>query len=296
MTEMTEKEYHKRPELNSSKLAAFYQGPDYALMEVVPKPAWEFGHVFETYVQSQAEGSTVFNDRYFVGKGLKGSIPEKLLKAINEGAFLEDVYVFTDKGKRNLRQDRLHAWLDAQLANIGKSPVSVDDFERAKRMTDNLFKTPFRGQKVRDFLERARWQVPFFWRGQGIEKRGLADILIEENGEVELLADLKSTASPREFRNAARDRLWTQALHYREGISSCFGDSGPMVFIPVVNTEPWVAIEPLSLHYKDQFAKNEDVELLMRLKYQNLCEDYRMWELSGKPARGYIDMKVNVWA
>lgn len=297
---MTEAEYHKRPELNSSKLAAFYAGPDYALMEVIPKPTWEFGHVFETFVQGQAEGSTIFDDRYFVGRGLKGSIPEVLLYAINSGADLSDLYVYTAKGALNKTKQRLHTWLDAQKENIGKMPVSVDDFERAQRMTENLFKTPFQGRKIRDFFERAKWQVPIFWKAQGIEKRALIDLLVEENDVVELIGDLKSTASIGKFIGAARDRLWIQDLHYTEGIQS--KDSGcvelwdTLYFFPVINVEPWVAIEPLMLSYKDQYAKGENAAELMKQKYQNLCEDYRMWELAGKPARGYVDIgKVSVW-
>lgn len=294
--QITEQEYHKRSELNASKLSSFYAGPDYALMEVVPRPAWDFGHIFETYVQAQAEGSMVFDDKYFVGKGLHGAIPQDLLTAINDGTDLSTLYVYTKKGELSLTKKRLHSWLDAQLSSIGKTPVSQDDFDRAQRMTDNLFKTPFRGQKIRDFLERSRWQVPFFWTGQGVKKRGLADILIEENGEVELLADLKSTASIGEFYKAAKGRLWIQDLHYTEGSTECFGPVGHMTFVPVINVEPWVAIEPLRLKYKDQFAKGEDARLLMQQKYENLCENYRYWEIAGKKPQGYINAgEISVW-
>jgi hypothetical protein len=282
---ITEKEYRAAPGINYSLIADYASSPDRALMGHEPKSYFDFGNIFEIRLQDKITGENLFQDKYFVAD-LKGNIPDKLCKWLEDDTDLQECYTYNKDGKtRSGKCKNIHAWLDACLENPGKHPVSQDVMAQIDLMISNMLKIELFGAKLTDILvpENVQFQVPVFWESGTIKKKALIDIvaLVRMQGEnINLLFDIKTTANHTQFKRMFRAKYWIQNIHYVEGSTIKLGATYPkMIFLAASKEEPYIA-QPYELE-----TGSTAIEILSR--YKELCEDVSLWVAQGKPKRGW---------
>ena len=283
---MTEQEYREAPGLNYSLLADFADSPDKALMEREPKSYFEVGKIFETLFQDEIQGTNRFSETYFVAD-LSGTIPEKIVKWLDEGSDLESCYVYNKDGvTKSKTYKNVHAWLDACLEFPGKRPVSQDMMAQAKAMVANMCKVELFGIPLVTILRSAQFQVPIFWQSNGIQKKALLDIVADvemEGVKSKMVFDLKSSADLPKFKSMMRSRYFWQDAHYLEGAYHNFGSVYPnMIFLAASKAEPWIA---------QPFEMAEDSRNHVQNKYDHLCEEFQKWDATGRPKKGWKPME-----
>ncbi|MBI9093077.1 MAG: PD-(D/E)XK nuclease-like domain-containing protein [Desulfobacterium sp.] len=286
--EITEEEYRKLPGLNFSSLAAFYNkgtySPDHALMTFQFKSYFEFGKMFESLIQDMATGSKEFDVRFFQST-VDGTMPDDLIKWIDEKEDLENHYVYTQKGALSGTYKKRHAFLDEARAHPGKIPVSTKDWTMLHTLADRMMNMKYSDALVGDLLANAEFQVPIAWTSSvdGLDKKALIDCLVELNGEFHPF-DIKTTADFKRFGYMLSDKYFIQEIHYTEGINEALGVCMTMPFLVASKEAPHLC-QPWEVDYGDIDRKS-----LAHDEYHDLCSAYAKWIGDGRKPKGWLPL------
>ena len=281
---MNEKEYREYPALNSTRIMRFLESPATVLLPQEPKSYFAFGKMFESLARDTWTGDGDMWDRYFVCEAA-GSMPERLVKLLDEGVDLADAYVMKKDGTRNYQQKNLHFWLDECQKQPGKWPISQDEYVQLTAMVHNLGMAPiFSGITVAQLLEDAEWQVPHIWTSEdGIEKKCLFDAVGHLDNGKKVVPDLKALASLGKFPGDYRARYWLQDRHYIEGALNLWGYDGlsqdAMIFAVSAKEEPYLG----QCFETDNFV-DPSLRSRQHAAYELVCREFVAWEKAGSPA------------
>jgi len=273
---MNEQEYRAYPALNYSTLSLFNKSQDHLLLGMHDRPAFRFGHAFETYLQAQATGDNkLFDDKYVVTQ-LDGEIPGEIL--LHEGD-LSELYVYNKDGKTlNGSKKRYHAWIDFMIENPDREPIGYYVMEDIKHMVDNALKCEFMGTPMSYWLQDAEFQVPITWTEDGVEKKMLADAIAKVGGGTYVI-DFKTTANFGQFVNFFKSSYFIQNVHYIEGAKTKYGKVYKnMIFLVSSKEQPLLS---------QCFTVDEDSIEPAKEAYQNLVADYDQWDFDGRNTKGW---------
>lgn len=285
--DITEEEYRKYPGISFSNLAAFWNkgiySPDHALMKTEFKSYFEFGKMFETLIQDQATGSTMFQERFFQSK-VDAKMPDDLIKWIDNKEPLDSFYVYTQKGDLSGTYKTRHAFLDEAQAEPGKIPVSTGDWTLLHTLVDRMMNMKYSDVRVGDILSNANFQVPIAWTSDidGLKKKALIDCLVEIGGEFYPF-DIKTTAGFKQFGYVLSDKYWIQHTHYVEGVNDCFGLCMSMPFLVASKEAPFLC-QPWDID-----KETTDMEA-MHAEYHQVCEAYVKWLADGRKPKGFLPL------
>lgn len=283
--DITEAEYRKYPGLNFSNMAAFYNkgiySPDHALMKFHYKSYFEFGKMFETMVQDMATGSKEFEKRFFQST-VTGTMPDDLIKWIDEKDNLEDHYEYTTKRALHGTYKKRHAFLDEAQSHPGLIPVSTKDWEMLKTLSDRMMNMKYSDALVGDLLANAEFQVPIAWTSSidGFKKKALLDCIVKLGSEF-FPFDIKTTAGFKQFGYMLSDKYIWQETHYVEGVNEVFGTCLKMPFLVASKEAPYLC-QPWEVDHENlEHIHNE---------YHELCETYVKWLADGRKPKGYLPL------
>lgn len=283
--DITESEYRKYPGLNFSSMAVFYNkgtySPDHALMKFHYKSYFEFGKMFETMVQDMATGSKEFEKRFFQST-VDGTMPDDLIKWIDEKEDLESHYIYTQKGTLHGTYKKRHAFLDEAQSNPGLIPVSTKDWEMLKTLSDRMMNMKYSDALVGDLLANAEFQVPIAWTSSidGFKKKALLDCIVKFRDEF-FPFDIKTTAGFKQFGYMLSDKYIWQETHYVEGVNEVFGTCLKMPFLVASKESPYLC-QPWEVDH-------ENLEQI-HSEYHDLCEAYVEWLAGGRKPKGYLPL------
>lgn len=279
----SEKEYRKWDALNYSRLAAFAESQDHALLEIGPKSYFEMGKAFELLVEDRAKGTNKFGERFFVCDA-EGDMPDGLAGWIENKDLLGAMYKLKKDGTRNDRSKRLHSWLDACRDHPGAMPKGKDEMDKLNIMVNNFMKLEVYGHPLEELLRVAEFQVPLHWTVNGIKKKALVDVLLETKSSTYVF-DMKSAANMHQFKKMLRGKYWIQSVH-SEGVAEVCKDPMPFVFLVSSKQEPYLA---------QSFGLEIESRWYAEAEYMELCKRFVEWEAAGCPPRGwkeYEEVKV----
>jgi len=280
--------YRDRPGLNYSTLARFYQGPDFALLDVEPKSYFEIGNSLELALQDRAQGTDTWHDRFFEAESA-GTIPEKLVKWIEDDEDLTTKYTFNKDGEtRNKKYSRIHDWLDECIAHPGKIPMGKTEQDMVGRMLRSILAMEIEGVPFTDVLPDCMFQVPLYWESRGIQKKALLDIVYQTE-DLTYIWDLKSAANFSMFKRMLRQKYWIQYIHYTEGAARYFKGVRPMNFLVASKST-----EDLNHAMEVEVDRGLEMENFYDLQqeYENLTTEYLAWVDGGKKPKGYRDKET----
>lgn len=280
------KEYRAWPGISYSRLAAFNESQDHALVEVPAKSFFEFGNAFELIIEDKAKGTNKFSGIFFICNA-PGTMPADLAEWIKSGEDLNSKYRLTNSGERNKQSKRLHAWLDECQANPGKMPMGKDEVEMLKIMTDNFMKMEVFGHPLSDILPSADFQVPIVWYHGKMRKKALIDCMVEV-GQNLFAFDIKTAADMKRFGWMFKDKYWIQEVHYSAGLRSIFPDHEiDWLFLVSSKQNPYIS-QSFCLDGRSR-ENAEDV-------YSALCKNFDEWNSDGRPPKGWLGLEeIKVW-
>jgi len=289
-------EYFKQPGQSSGKLAAFWDNgrysPNKALEKIEFRYEFDRGNMLESLCWDILKGENTFNDRWFISEQ-DNQPPENIwwpchnLKGDKLREHLKNLEVLTKKGERSKTYAKQHAYLDECLSpeNFGKMPVSQSDYADIRRLARYVLDMPFPenhalgGDLVGDWLNECKWQKPYYWNENGIEKKALLDF-----DSVPWIADLKYTESRSNFKRLLTQKYWIQAEHYRRGAAQK-EHRNEMFFIVGVRSRMQAEL---------WFMDGDSVDRRLN-EYDHLCHEYDRWERAGKPKKNYSYHTQRIW-
>jgi len=240
--ELTNEEYHARPEISKSSLDAIHKS--IAHFETPFRKAtakMEFGTAFHTLMLE----------------------PEKFC-----GQYLK----CTNLDGRTTEGKKLKAELDLEAKEQGKKLLKFSEYEDLMRMKEQTEKHP----RFKSYFESGEPETSIFWEMQGVGCKCRPDWMI--NGG-EYIIDLKTSndASPDNFaKSVANFRYHVQDAWYTKGVQMATRKSPTFVFIVIENVAPFsVAIYVLDGKSKDEGWMLADKDLRKYVEYKDTLPDDR---------------------
>lgn len=297
--EMSESEYHERPEFNASFLAEFSDSPDKALLPRVDKQCFDLGHQFEDYVFQSVTDEPWFDDKYSVCS-LDTKEPGAVFDLVKSGVDLEKYLAdnkeeyFTTKGALNKKKSNAYNWIQEHIKGDGRCFISQFNLDMVKKMASNFLdkmKVDLFGDGsfylVREILEHAEFQKKVFWDG----KKAMFDVLLVWEGTA-FVIDIK-TAAEKMFYQMFKSKYGPiQCRHYTEAVESLIGQFGiERVHSKLIFLVATKASESKGLEYSTCLAESHSVRdgdlYWLTENYQNLFSEFYDWDREGRPMKGY---------
>ena len=299
--EMTEEEYHARPEINASLLSDFADSPDKALLPRQAKQCFDLGHQFEDFCFQDVSGDPWFDNKYHV-VDLDSKEPKSVFELRNSDIdlkmYLAENYskYWTGAEKLNKKNENAYNWIQEHIKarKSGRHLISKFNYEMVKKMASNFLdkmQVDLYGDgsfyPVRKLLEQAEFQKMVFWD----DKRSMMDVFLVWDGTAFVL-DIKTAIDGQFFRMFKSKYAPIQCPHYTEGAESLIGQYGiERVHPKLIFLVARKAAESKDLKYSACIAESHSVkdECIRELTedYQDIVLDFRQWNKDGRPEKGY---------
>jgi hypothetical protein len=262
-------------------------------MDLVPRPKSKHfakGNVLERACCAKANGQDWKSE--FLIVDAQSGISDAVFELIADGVDPEKLLAYkasrTKKdGTPYANSESTHAFIDAIIAEPGKTPISSAEIEVIEKLVESaMLVRPFElfskmvgvhnallplGDMLGHFLE----QVPMYWESAGVAKKGLLDLFWQFGG-INLILDFKATGSLGTYLSALKFDNYIQSIHYNEGATEL--NSLPSVFVNIV-----CPMEPPYHARAVSVAASKDA----MLAYWQHCEDYRAWNAAGRRCEGF---------
>ncbi len=300
--EMTEEEYHARPELNASLLADFADIEDKALLPRQEKQCFDVGHQFEDWVFQQVSGDPWFDSKYKVIE-LDTEIPDKVFDLVNSRVDLKKHLeenrpkYFTKKSdyqELNGKMVNSYNWIQEHIKAGGRHLIGKFNFEMIKKMAVNfldkmqidLFGDGSR-YPVRQLFECAEFQKKVFWDG----KKAMFDVFLVWDGILFIL-DIKTAAEGQFYRMFQSKYGPIQCPHYTEGAESLIGQHGiervhhKLFFLVGIKASESKSLD-FSSCIAESYSTQDEAIRGVREDYKDIVFRFNEWDKDGRPPKGW---------
>ena len=232
--DLTNEDYHARPEISKSSLDRIHKSIDhYEAPWKPPTDKMKMGTAFHTLILEPE----LFDAQFVQGTKLDGRTAE-------------------GKKEKKMIEENL---------KVGQDVLKFHDYENLMRMKEKTEQHP----RFKSYFESGEPETSIFWEMQGVGCKCRPDWMINDG---EYIIDLKtsSDASPKEFsKSCANFRYHVQDAWYTKGVQVATRKSPTFVFIVIENVAPFsVAIYVLDGKSKDEGWMLADKDLRKYVEYK----------------------------
>jgi len=279
-------DYYKSKAIGSTDLKNSFNGLDYLLLETEYKPYFEFGKVFENYIQEEIQG-TEHQIKFVDVKTIPKDI-DYIVKQIKNGAEPSGFYNKKD-GTLDKRKSSLKTVLDYYEAT-GDIPITEQEMNVIYKMAENVFKTPVingLNLKAMNKLNPLEFQKEYFALIDNVEVRAKFDIIWRWENTVHTI-DLKTTAGLTKFKTDLRYGGFWQGYHYDQIIkqeNENFDTIENMIYLVSSKAKPYLS-QVVGAEYTTEYVHEI---------YLNQLHKIDNWRKNGSYKIGYLEPEnVNI--